>query len=102
MVYVETNSPAGNSILAFNHADSGSISSYAVATNGTLTLLNATAGTTGSAPTDMALSADSRFLYVRDGGDGMVSGFQVNSDGSLTSLGSVSGVPSGAQGLAAR
>jgi 6-phosphogluconolactonase (cycloisomerase 2 family) len=86
------------------NATSGSISSYSVATDGTLALLNATAGLTspGTGPTDMALSADSHFLYVRDGANGMVSGFQVNSDGSLTSVASVSGIPLDTQGIAAR
>jgi 6-phosphogluconolactonase (cycloisomerase 2 family) len=88
------------------NAGSGSISSYAVEKDGALSLLNATAGMTGTgtAPTDMALSPESRFLYVRVfvGTGDVVSGFQVNNDGSLTPIGSVSGIPSGAQGLAAR
>jgi hypothetical protein len=54
----------------------------------------------------MALSADSHFLYLRwfnvsAAGD-EVSGFEVNSDGSLTPVNTVSGIPNGAQGLAAR
>lgn len=86
------------------NAGSASISSYTIAADGMLSLLDATAGATasGSAPTDMALSSDGRFLYTRNGGDGMVSGFQINADGSLTPKGSVSGVPAGSQGIAAR
>jgi 6-phosphogluconolactonase (cycloisomerase 2 family) len=82
----------------------GNISSYLVAREGDLTLLDATAGITGAgtAPIDMALSNGSQFLYVRDGLKGMVDGFRVGSDGSLTPVGSVGGVPAGAQGLAAR
>jgi 6-phosphogluconolactonase (cycloisomerase 2 family) len=82
----------------------GTISSYLVARDGSLTLLNAVAGNTGAgtAPIDMALSNDSRFLYVRDGVKGMVDGFKVNADGSLTPVGSAGGIPAGAQGLAAR
>jgi 6-phosphogluconolactonase (cycloisomerase 2 family) len=82
----------------------GTISSYVVSRDGSLSLLNAIAGNTGAgtAPIDMALSNDSRFLYVRDGLKGMVDGFKVNSDGSLTPVGSAGGIPAGAQGLAAR
>ncbi|MGO8736834.1 MAG: lactonase family protein [Terriglobia bacterium] len=85
------------------NAGTNNISLYGVS-DGALTLLDATAGTTGtgSTPTDMALSADSHFLYVRDGGNGKVSGFQVNGDGSLTPVGFVSGIGSDTQGIAAR
>ena len=86
------------------NAGSASISSYTIAPDGMLSLLDATAGSTasGSAPTDMALSSDSRFLYTRDGGNGTVSGFQIKADGSLAPIGSVGGVPAGSQGIAAR
>lgn len=82
----------------------GNVSSYSVSHDGSLNLLNATAGITGpgTAPIDMALSYDSHYLYVRDGIKGMVDGFRVGPGGSLTPMGSVSGVPAGAQGLAAR
>jgi 6-phosphogluconolactonase len=83
---------------------SNTISSYAVAPDGSLALLNTEAASTGagSVPIDMALSANSGFLYVREGGNGMVEGFRIEVDGSLTPVTSVSGVPSGAQGIAAR
>jgi 6-phosphogluconolactonase len=83
---------------------SNTISSYAVARDGSLALLDAKAASTGagSVPIDMALSANSRFLYVREGGNGTVEGFRVEADGSLTPVTKVSGVPSGAQGIAAR
>jgi 6-phosphogluconolactonase len=82
------------------NAGSGTISSLRVAADGTLSLLNPTAGTL-SAPLDMALSRRSKFLYVREG-NGAVSGFHVMPDGTLEPLGSVTGVPAGAQGIAAR
>lgn len=85
-------------------AGTAAISSYEIGWNGVLSLLNATAATTvaGSAPTDLALSSGSRFLYVREGGNGTVSGFRVEWDGSLTPLNTVSGIPAGSQGIAAR
>jgi hypothetical protein len=82
------------------NAGSGSISSLKIAADGTVRLLNPTAGTL-SAPLDLALSSNSKFLYVREG-NGAVSGFRVMSDGSLDPLGSVTGIPPGAQGIAAR
>jgi 6-phosphogluconolactonase len=86
------------------NAGSNSISSYSISRFGELSLLNPTAGLTGdgSVPTDMAFSDDSRFLYVREGGTNTVGGFSVGADGSLTPIGSVDGIPSGAQGIAAR
>lgn len=83
---------------------SGSISSYLVMRQGFLSLLNSVAASTGAgtAPIDMALSNDSRFLYVRDAVKGAVDGFRVGDDGSLTWVTSVAGVPAGAQGVAAR
>jgi 6-phosphogluconolactonase len=97
-------SPNNSGYAYVANAGSATISSYTIAEDGMLSLLDATAGSTasGSAPTDMALSSDGRFLYTRDGGNGTVNGFQVNADGSLTPVGWVGGVPAGAQGIAAR
>jgi len=82
---------------------SGTISSYVVSEGGRLSLLRTVAGSTGngSIPTDMAVSGNGRFLYVRNG-NGTVSGFRIESDGSLTLITTVPGVPDGAQGIAAR
>jgi 6-phosphogluconolactonase (cycloisomerase 2 family) len=95
----------GNGRFAYTaNTGSNTISSYKVAQDGSLTLLNAQAALTGSGsvPVDMALSTYSRFLYVRGGGNGAVEGFRIHPDGSLTPVTRVSGVPSGAQGIAAR
>jgi len=83
---------------------SGTISSYLISPDGSLSLLNSTAAVTGpgTAPIDFALSNDSHFLFVRLGTKGSVAGFRLESDGSLTPIGTVSGVPAGAQGVAAR
>jgi 6-phosphogluconolactonase (cycloisomerase 2 family) len=59
-------------------------------------------GVTGPGPVDMALSVNSRFLYVLNSGDGTISAFGVNHDGSLSSLPGIAGIPSGATGLAVR
>lgn len=85
------------------NAGSGSISSYAIAKDGSISLLNAVAGDTGahSTPIDMAFSNNGAFLYSLNAGSHTISAFRMQSDGSLVSAGTFS-VPAGAAGLAAR
>ena len=82
---------------------SSSISSFAIGSDGSLTLLDPQAGLTGegSSPIDMALSNNGRFLYAISGGTSTISIFRIQSDGSLEHRGEVS-VPAGSLGLAAR
>lgn len=82
---------------------SGSISSYRIGNNGSLSLLDAVAGT-GTNPLDAALSNNSRFLYTLNNGAGTISAFQVNSNGSLTFVAETGAVltPGVTNGLAAR
>lgn len=85
------------------NAGSNSISGYAIAPDGSLTLLTPD-GKTASAPagvTDLATSRDSRYLYARIG-NGTVGAFAVGSDGSLAALPAAPGLPAGAAGIAAR
>lgn len=83
---------------------SASISSYAVGTNGSVTLL-AGAAATMAGPNDLATATDggSSFLYVVEGGTGTIGAFQINlTTGALTALSAASGLPTpAAQGLAA-
>jgi 6-phosphogluconolactonase (cycloisomerase 2 family) len=83
---------------------SGTISSYRIGDDGTLTLINGTAADTGpmSAPRDLALSNNSRFLYVQIGGGTAVASFRVGHVGALTPLETDGGLPFGTQGIAAR
>ena len=82
-----------------SNTGSGSISGFAIANDGALDRLNGdgVTGVTGGAPTDMSLSANSKFLYARVGG--ALHAFSVNKDGSLTSLGTTTVQP-GIVGLA--
>ncbi|MEP6894852.1 MAG: beta-propeller fold lactonase family protein, partial [Chloroflexota bacterium] len=82
---------------------SGSISSYSIGADGSLTLLNPVAGSTGigSGPVDMAFSNNGAYLYTLAGGAHTISIFQMSADGSLTSQGIIS-VPAGVVGLAAQ
>jgi len=82
------------------NAGSGTISSLGIAPDGVLSLLNPVAGTL-AAPLDLAITGNSKFLYVREG-NSAVSGFKIALDGSLTLVGSWTGLPAGAQGIAAR
>ena len=82
---------------------SGSISSYGISFDGSLTLLNAVAGETGpgSAPIDVDLTNDGRFLYALSSAGEKIDAFRVQAQGGLTPLPGVS-VPTGSNGLAAR
>ncbi|MEN3331514.1 MAG: hypothetical protein V7641_879 [Blastocatellia bacterium] len=95
-----------NGQIAFvTNTVSNTISSYTVAANGTLALLNPVAAMTGamSLPQDMDLSADGQFLHVLLTGTGQVQVYRIGADGSLTLTGQAGGITpmSGAQGLAA-
>jgi 6-phosphogluconolactonase (cycloisomerase 2 family) len=83
---------------------SGTISSLSVEDDGALKLIAASAGSTGdgSGPADLAFSKGDVFLYCLNGGTGTISGFTVRDGGALRASGTVSGLPRGAAGLAAR
>jgi 6-phosphogluconolactonase len=86
------------------NTDSASISGYRIERDGELRLLDPDGKTadTGPMPIDMALTTGSRFLYALNSGDGTISGFRVRADGALNPIGGASGLPEGANGLAAR
>ena len=96
-----------NGKFAFvSNTASGTISSYRInPADGSLTLLNPVAASTGmgSAPIDMTLSVNSRFLFVLLGGTQSVAVFGIGGgNGSLTPVDTVGGVPFGAQGIVAK
>jgi 6-phosphogluconolactonase (cycloisomerase 2 family) len=80
------------------------ISGFAIAPDGTLSLLAASGVTApaGDAPADLAFSRGSRYLYARNGRDGSISGYRVQADGALEPVSVTSGLPAAAAGLAAR
>ncbi len=90
--------------LAFStNSASNTISSFLVASDGSLHLLAAVAGSTasGTVPIDMALTRSGDFLYAVGTGNGSLTGFSVQ-DGKLTQVASVTGLPASIQGIAAR
>ena len=88
------------------NAASGTITGYSVR-DGALTRLAADGVTAnigaGSAPSEMALSRNSQFLYALSGGLHAIVAYSVSSDGSLTPIaGGATGLPGAADGLVAR
>lgn len=64
---------------------SDNVSTYAIADNGAVGVVDAIAGQTGagSAPTDLALGGDDEFLYALNPGNDTISAFRVDADGVL-------------------
>src|SRR5581483_555738 len=84
----------GRFVYVVNTA-SGTISSYAIAANGSLTFLQSTAaGEIGAGAEDARLSPDGSTLWVVESGSDGVTGFSVDG-GTLTPLASATG-PAGA------
>jgi 6-phosphogluconolactonase (cycloisomerase 2 family) len=96
----------GRFAFAVNSA-SGSISAYAVAADGSLQPLSADGRSAvtgaGTAPIDLGLSRDGRFLYVLNAAAGGIGAFATDNQGGLATIPGASGLApaSGVQGLAA-
>ena len=84
---------------------SGTLSSYRVGDDGSLTVLETQAGLTderagtpaankqGSTPLDLGISPDGRFLYNVLPGSGRVGAWAIEGDGRLTKVGEFDGLP---------
>jgi 6-phosphogluconolactonase len=83
------------------NAGSGSIGRFAIAHDGSLSLIGTTVVGMGSTPLDNAATHDQEFMYVLLGGFHQIAGYRVGHDGDLTQVTSVP-VPVGAAGIAAR
>lgn len=84
---------------------SDSLTTYTIQEDGSLTLLDATAGDVrGGDPRDLDLTDNGRFLYVLNNITATVSAFRVGGDGRLSriALNAGDGFPAGAVGIAAR
>ena len=98
---------AGGRFAYTANAGGSSISGFAIAPNGGLTLVTPGGRTgdlgTGAQPLDLDLSRDSRFLYVLNNGAGTIGAFAVGRDGTLASLPATPGIIArgGYMGLAA-
>lgn len=90
--YAYTTNTASNNISNFNvNTSTGSVS-----------VNTAVAATSGAGPIDADLSNDSKFLYVLNGAGNSITGYAVGANGSLTYMQTITGLPPGANGLAAR
>jgi 6-phosphogluconolactonase len=89
--------------FATNFAD-GAVSRFAIASDGSLSLEDATAGVSVEGMPglrDEDLSSDGRFLYAIDADGGRIYGWSVDADGTLELIGSWGGLPETVAGLAA-
>jgi len=89
--------------FATNFAD-GAVSRFAIASDGSLSLDDATAGISEDGMPglrDEDLTSDGRFLYAIDADGGRVYGWSVDAEGSLEPVGSWGGLPATVAGLAA-
>ena len=108
---IGTTTPSGQKALCWiafargfyygTNTGSNNISSFRVGNDGTPTLVAAVAATTDAGPTDMAVSADQRYLYVQGGAAGTVDVFRVGRNGPLTQVQTVTGLPTLIEGIAA-
>jgi 6-phosphogluconolactonase (cycloisomerase 2 family) len=71
------------------------VSAYHIGNRGALTLVSGSAGSTGNAPQDMAVSRGGRYLYNINETDGSISAFRIGAGGTLTSIAGVGGLPTG-------
>jgi 6-phosphogluconolactonase len=83
---------------------SGTISGYSVRFGAGLKLLepDGQSALTGAGPIDAALSTNDLFLYTLNSAAQTITGFLVGDEGSLTPVTTVGGLPSAANGMAAR
>jgi 6-phosphogluconolactonase (cycloisomerase 2 family) len=92
---------APNGRFAFTaNAGGASISSFAIAGDGSITLVSTLPLGAGAHPLDEAVSSDGSTLYVLVDGRHTVGAYGIGADGSLTPLGEAGGLPAGAVGLA--
>jgi 6-phosphogluconolactonase len=85
-----------------SNADSDAISSYAVSSRGTLSLVASAAAVTGPTDTDLAVGGlHANYLFVYDAGAGEIEAFAIGSGAALTLHAAVFALPSTAEGLAA-
>ena len=98
----------GGKFTYTTNTGSGSITGYKIhRPSGSLSILDGDGVTAmtgaGSAPTDMALSKSSRFLFALNSATGEILSFAVNKrNGSLTPIDNIGGLPANSTGLAAR
>ena len=90
--YAYTTNTASNNLSNFNiNKNTGGIS-----------VNTAIASTTGMGPIDAALSNNSKYLYVLNAGSHSIGVYAVANNGGLSNVQTLTGIPAGATGLAAK
>jgi 6-phosphogluconolactonase len=90
--YAYTTNTASNNLSTFNvNTNTGSVNVH-----------TAIAATTGMGPIDAALSNNSKYLYILNSGSNTIGVYAVANSGSLSAVQTVTGLPAGANGLAAK
>lgn len=85
-----------------SNAHGGTISSFEVHSNGSITLAASVAANTGtgSTPLDLQVSSDGRFLYVNEAGANVLAGYRIGAGGSLVAVPGTAVLPAGTSGIA--
>jgi 6-phosphogluconolactonase len=93
-----------NGRFAFDtNAHGGTISSFSIAHSGAIALVQSVAASTGAgtAPLDLGVSSNGRFLYVREAGVSAIATYRVGPGANLSQVPGTVTLPAGATGLAA-
>ena len=85
----EANAPMGPTMPV---ADGSSVSSYALAADGTLSTITGVARTEETAACWVEITEDGRYVYTTNTASGTITGFSIGSNGALTSLNPTDGV----------
>ena len=85
-----------------SNAHGGTISSFSVGHDGSLSLTLSVAANTGagSTPLDLGVSSDGRFLYVVEAGAHALGGYAIGAGGTLSAVAGAPTLPAGTSGIA--
>ncbi len=85
-----------------SNAHGGTISTFAIGRDGSLTLAQSVAANTGtgSVPLDLGVSSDGRFLYVVEAGAHILGGYAIGAGGGLVAVPGAPTLPAGTSGIA--
>lgn len=85
-----------------SNAHGGTISSFSIASSGSIALAHSVAANTGTgtAPLDLGVSGNGRLLYVYLAGTHTIAGYWIGSGGTLTAISGGPVLPASASGLA--
>ena len=84
------------------NTNSDNLTTFGITGNGGIAVNTAIAATTGMGPIDAALSNNSKYLYILNSNSHTIGVYAVANDGGLSNVQTVTGIPTGATGLAAK